>query len=286
MPAGIAGPTPAPTSQPASLVIKLGRYDDLQKKNVLATSSQVPVIAKVGTAIIDTINKKPLDIRDRKALDIDSAQVASIVITSDIAATTKPTSRPASKTAVAINRRHVTTDAGDDARVGSVHAGDGTGDIARDDEIDDHQSCHDARDAACRDPARHQMGSRHRRAAGKPADDAKVDMLLSQLHPLRATKYLEPSAATTQPSATYSVTIITQGAGGEPPVTAELHIVDPGNSKPLIATYNGLTFELDRMIIDRLSGDFLKGSAPATPAGLGNEPLNSPGDAPGSPFNR
>jgi hypothetical protein len=102
---------------------------------------------------------------------------------------------------------------------------------------------------------------------------------------MRATKYLE-SAPTTQPSATYVVTIVTQAAGGEPAKTHVIKLVDPGNSKPLIATYNDLAFEADRFIVDRLSGDFLKGSKPSAPAGgLGNETTgDSHGEAPGPTF--
>jgi hypothetical protein len=64
-----------------------------------------PVIAKVPASIIETINKNPLELRDRKVLDIDPAQVSAITISSDQAATTRPTSRPAVKKDVALKRR-------------------------------------------------------------------------------------------------------------------------------------------------------------------------------------
>jgi hypothetical protein len=112
----------------------------------------------------------------------------------------------------------------------------------------------------------------------KAADDSKVDSLLSQLHPLRAQKYLEASTATTQPTATYTLRITTQAAAGAAPKTDEIRLVDPGNSQPLVGTYNGLTFEVDRFLMDRLSGDFLKGSAPS------NEASPAAPEAPGAPF--
>jgi len=276
LPTGVAAPATAPTSQPASVIIKLGRYDDVLKKNVYATSSQVPVIAKVGATIIDTINKKPLDVRDRRVVDIDSAEVSRIAITSDIAATTRPTTRPASKTAVAIQRRHATTapSTGEASSTTAPATAPATTKSTTTPPATQPKPTHPATQALTKWEV-------ETAGAPKPADDAKVDLLLSQLHPLRATKYLESSSPATQLSATYSVTIITQGAGGEPPRTIELRLVDPGDSKPLVGTYNGLTFELDRMIIDRLTGDFLKGSTPAAPSGFGHE---APTNAPGSTF--
>ena len=100
-----------------------------------------------------------------------------------------------------------------------------------------------------------------------PADDMKVDSLLTQLHPLRAQKYLE-SAPSTQPTATYVIKVTTVAAGGAE-ATHEVRLVDPGSNKPLIATYNDMAFEADRILIDRLSGDFVKGSTPAAIPSLG-----------------
>jgi hypothetical protein len=114
----------------------------------------------------------------------------------------------------------------------------------------------------------------------KPADDSKVDSLLSQLHPLRAQKYLEASTATTQPTATYTLRITTQAAAGAAPKTDEIRLTDPGNSQPLVGTYNGLTFEVDRFLMDRLSGDFLKGSSSSNEA----SPAPAAPEAPGAPF--
>jgi len=58
----------------------------------------------------------------------------------------------------------------------------------------------------------------------------------------------------------------------------EVKLVDPGNTKPLLGTYNDLAFEADRSLVDRLSGDFLKSSAAPTPPAnsLGNDPDAAP----------
>ena len=105
-----------------------------------------------------------------------------------------------------------------------------------------------------------------------------MEALLGALHPLRAQKYLE-SAPTTQPTGTYVIKLTTVAPGGQQ-ANHEVKLVDPGNTKPLNATYNDLAFEADRSLVDRLSGDFLKGSSPPPPTGappsLGNDPDAAP----------
>src|SRR2546422_7326782 len=96
-----------PATQPQGLTIKFGRYDSMLKKNVMAMTSASPAIAKVQATILETLGKRPLDLRDKRALTIDPAQVSHVSIVSDLAATTQPTSRPASKTEVEIIRRKV-----------------------------------------------------------------------------------------------------------------------------------------------------------------------------------
>jgi len=102
--------------------------------------------------------------------------------------------------------------------------------------------------------------------ARKPADDSKVDQLLTQLHPLRVEKYLE-NPPTTQPTASYVISITTEGPGGSPVDKYEIRVVDPGNGQPLRGDYNGLAFEAARTLVDRFSGDFNKrAGASASPA--------------------
>jgi hypothetical protein len=240
-------PTTA-TSQPAPVVIKFGGYDDIMKKNVMVMTSESPVIAKVPASALDSLNKKPIELRDRKVMDLDSAQVSSIKISSDIAATTRPTSRPASKSDVTLRRRKQapatapTTKPAATTRSATTQA-----------------STQPATQAATQPVSRWELASGD---AAKAADDSKVDSLLTQLHPLRAQKCLE-KAPTTQPTANYVLKVTTQAAGGAPPVEHELKLVDPGNSQPLIGTYNGLAFEVERSLLDRFSGDFLPGAKPA-----------------------
>ena len=51
---------------------------------------------EVAASVLDTLNKKPIELRDKKVATIDPGQVSAIAITTDLAATTQPTTRPAS----------------------------------------------------------------------------------------------------------------------------------------------------------------------------------------------
>ena len=267
LPIGIAATAPAtaPATQP-SVTIKFGRYEDVTKENVMVLSSQTPAIAKVSATIIATLNKKPLELRDRKVLDVDPAQVSTITINSDLAATTKPTSRPASKKDITLKRRHEAVALGPavPATKPSTKPATTTASTTR----------------AATAPATQPL-TKWEVSVGaemKPAADTRIDTLLSQLHPLRVTKYLDAAPAT-QPSASYVVKITSQPAAGAPAQAHEIRLVDPGNSQPLIGTYNGLAFEVDRFLIDRLSGDFERGAAPP-PRGLPDENEPPPFGAP------
>jgi hypothetical protein len=168
----------------------------------------------------------------------------------DTAATTRPTSRPASKTDVTITH-HVEPPVLVLAPTTKATTGPGTTQAA----------------AATKPVAKWDV------AVGNPAttkpvtaDDSKVDALLSSLHPLRVRKYLDKAPAT-QPSITYKIKLVAQAAGGAAPVNHEITLVDPGNGGDVTGTYNGLAFEVDRFFLDHVTGDFLKGSKPAVMPG-------------------
>jgi hypothetical protein len=272
----------APTSQPAPIVVKFGRYDDVLKSNVFAMTSQSPAIAKVSASSLDAINKKPLDLRDRKVMDIDPSQVASVRIIADVAATTKPTSKPASKADVHITRRKeppVLVLAPTSKPTSGPATTQQATTQAASQPVTKPTATTAAAAAATQPTSKWEVFGAGSGATTQPsaADDSKVDTLLTSLHPLRVRKYLE-KAPTTQPSATYVVTIVSQAAGGASPITHELTLVDPGNGGDVSGTYNGLAFEVDRFFLDHLSGDFKKGAAgasPPSPAMNEGSPINS-----------
>jgi len=267
------GPSTSPASQPAPLVINLGRFDDVLKKNVYASTSKSPVIAKVAATVIETVNKKPIELRDKRAVDVDAAQVSSITITSDIAATTRPTTKPASKKEVVLRRRKESAEAATTKPATQASTRPTSGPATT--QAAATQATATTQAAATQPATKWEVVEG---GASKPADDNKVETLLGALHPLRAQKYLE-SAPTTQPTGTYVIKVTTVAPGGAQ-ANHEIKLVDPGSTKPLNATYNDLAFEADRSLVDRLSGDFLKGSTPSpapSPAGsFGNDPDAAP----------
>jgi hypothetical protein len=268
LPAGIAAasqPATAPTTQSAPLVIKFGAYDDVLKKNVYAITSQSPTIAKVAASSFELVNKKPIELRDKELLNIDPTQVSRISITSDLSATTKPTTRPASKTQVVIEKGKPATTA-PTTQVASNASAKGQATTTPSAQATTQAVANATTHPSTQPASKWEVVADSTR---KPADDAKIDELLSQLHPLRVSKYLD-KAPTTQPDATYVVNLAIGSPGGS---SYEIHLVDPGNSQPLIGTYNGVTFEVDRFIADRLSGSFLKSDA---------KPANNFANAPSS----
>jgi hypothetical protein len=229
-------------------VVKCGAYDDVLKTNVYVTTSQSPVVAKVAATALESVNKKPIELRDKQVLNIDPTQVSSVTISSDLAATTQPTSRPASKTEIVLRRTKAPA---------SQPATQPAPQVA---------STQKATTRVATTQAATAPATKWEVVTGtvaKPADDPKVSALLTELHPLRVTKYLE-KAPTTRPTATYDLKIVIGAPGGS---TYELKLTDPGHAQPLVGTYNGLAFEVDRLLADRLSGTFNKGDA--------NKPANS-----------
>jgi hypothetical protein len=87
------------------------------------------------------------------------------------------------------------------------------------------------------------------------ANEAQVDTLLAALHPLQATKYLE-KAPTTQPAATYILTVHVGPANGKGPQDYTLRFTDPGATAPVIGSNDELLFELDRAIVEKLDVKF------------------------------
>ncbi len=94
--------TTAPAaSQPAPTTIKCGRYEDVLKKNVYASIEGGPIV-KVAATTLDTLRKSPLDLRDRRVLDVAPEAAQRITIARDLRATTQPTKRDARKSTVVL----------------------------------------------------------------------------------------------------------------------------------------------------------------------------------------
>jgi hypothetical protein len=95
------------TTQPAgeTTTIKFGRFEDIRKKDVYAIVSDSGPVVTVAATTLDSFKKTPLDLRDRDVVNIDPNAVSRVSISIDKAATTQPTSQPAVKKEVVLERR-------------------------------------------------------------------------------------------------------------------------------------------------------------------------------------
>ena len=230
----------APASQPKWETIVFGQYDDIRHQKVYARIADTGAVVKTMATPIDTLIKKPIELRDKKVLDIPTDQVSKLSIVTDIPATTGPAAKPAKKTTVEIERRkQVAAATQSTTRPASTQA------------------------AVTTQPATTQ-------AAKEPpstwvlltdpkgdADDPGISSLLADLHPLHASKYLESTPAT-KPTGNYVVRVTTTAPGTAAVTNFEVKLIDPGHDQPLLAEYNGLSFELPRTFLTKIEGNFAK----------------------------
>lgn len=234
------------TSQPAMITVKLGRYDDVLRKNLYASSSTAPGVVRVAASTLDSLKKPPLELRDKRILDIDPEKVTKITLTTDKPATTQPTTREASHASLVLERNRAVVGATTAPATGPATA--------------------EAATKPATPPAKWKLAS----GGNADADDTKVQTILTSLHPLRAEKFLE-SAPTLQSSTEYTLVIETTDA------SHTVKILDVGVSQPPVASYNGLTFNVQAFLVRDLEGDFAKpDTAPS--------PLLAPPSIPGMPF--
>ncbi len=243
--------TEAPTTQPAATrpagtTVAFGEFDSILKKNVFAYLDSPRTFAKVSATSLDAFNKKPLDLRDKKVVDIVPAEVSRISVTSDIAATTRPTSRPASKSELVIERRKENIVLGP-----AVPPPPATKPAST--QATTQAATQPATQPVVPPPPVSNWVLKSQK--GADGSNSKVDALLAKFNPLRAEKYLPPTTATSQPSATYTVEITTELAGKT--TVHQLRITDPGDEKPLIGAYKELRFELPRSFTESITGDFV-----------------------------
>ena len=268
-----ASPTTAPAAtQPTAgetVTLKFGGPQDVFKKNLYATASESGPVAMVLATSLDALKKTPLDLRQRDVLDIDDRAVSRVSITTEKAATTQPTTQPASKSVVVLERRSEQPTSAPATTAPAT--GPATG------------------------PASTQLAAATQPAAPKTkwlvasdpkgdADDDAVQELLRAFRPLTADRFLETFPATqAAPTAAYVVRISTRAWADEPAREHELKITDQGagaNAK-LIGQLGDLTFEMNRTVLDALTRSF---AAPKVePAGPAFGPAGPAPALPGVP---
>jgi hypothetical protein len=302
------GPTTMPaTTQPVTAgempggeTIRFGAYQDILKKNVFASlnGSEVAIVAATAEK---TFEKSPLDLRNKEVLSVDPEKVSGFTLAINRPATTQPTTRPAELREFTIERRKVaapvlgpslpagvtapttqpSAPATTQPSVATTQPGSPT----------TQPSVATTKPAATQPAVAAAVTPATKPAAPAApwffasggegdAEEGQVKALLDAFHPLRVEKYIENSA-TTQPAGTFMLTIHTiaasAGVNGEDFV---LRFTDKTGESHLIGTYKDLAFEVDRSLMEKLTGDFKtkKAAAPATP------PPSFPHGAGGAPF--
>ena len=231
-------PVTQPASQPAMTTVTFGDFD-LLKKHVYVKLSDSPFVARANASIVDSFQKKPIDLRDKKLLDLKPEEVSHFSIATDIPSTTQPATKPATHTEVLVERRK--------------EGGAGVPFLPTTAPATPRPS--DKFTLPVTQPTR----SAWVLAAGDvktDADETDSNGLLTALHPLRVDKYLEKNP-TTQPTKSYRITVETKSAGGAKTAEYAIHLLDRGADQPMIGDYNGLTFELPRATLSKyLDSDF------------------------------
>lgn len=246
-------PATAPASAPAESrkTVKFGRYADVMKEKIYVTVAGTATVATVPANSLEKFTVPAISLRDRDVLDIDPDQVSKVVIERNLAATTQPTTRPASIETITVERRDEVVALGPTSSPATTQA-----------------TTHAATTQGATQPATTQASTApapskwQLTSTTQPADasDSRIATLLASLHPLRATEYLE-TAPTTQPSATYTLTMTTLPPGGAAAQTHVIKLTDRGTSEAPVAEANGLVFEVDRSLLTKVEGDFNKGAA-------------------------
>ena len=111
---------------------------------------------------------------------------------------------------------------------------------------------------ATTEPASTQPASKWTVDGGGDAVDASVDALLTTVHPLKADKYLDHGPST-QPADDYVLTIHAGPTGGHGATDYTLHLRGSVAPAPATGEANGLTFETDRTILNKLDANFKVG---------------------------
>jgi hypothetical protein len=248
-PPATAQPATGPAaSQPKWETITFGQYEDIAHQKVYARISDTNAVVKVAATPIDTLTKKPFELRDKRVTDLSPEQVSMIDIRTDTPAGPPPSTKPAKKTEVVINRRKAAPPAAKPATKPAAHP-----------------ATTQAAATTQHAPTTQTASTWELKSDPKAdVDDQAIKSLLADFHPLRVSKYLE-NTPTTKPVANYVVKITTQAAGGAAPASHELKLVDPGGDQALLGEYNGLSFELPRTFLTTIEGNFVQKPKAATP---------------------
>jgi hypothetical protein len=227
--------TEAPSMQPSTepsvpLTLTVGSADSLSRDHYFVQTSD-GLVGKIDRSTLESLQKTPLDLRDREVIADPPAEVSKISLVKAIyptASSTQPSNavqRPTFTQLIVLERR-----APKIAALGPKPK---------------------ATTAPSTQPNSTWMFAIPKEP-DKQVDDVKVDAVLEKFNPFRADKYLA-SAPTTAVEQRYVVTL-------ESPSLKKYHveIVRPAGGGTPYAEYGGLTFEIPSTILDALDVDFHK----------------------------
>jgi hypothetical protein len=245
-------PATQPTSQPAPTVIEFGDYDYL-KKFVYVRVGGSPVVARVNASVIDAFQKQPLDLRDKRVLDIVPDEVNRFSIVTGSAGATKPSTTAA------------TTGASNEVVVQRRREGVGVPFVPTTQPVMDGAAAKFKLDGIVPKRSAWVLGDAGKNQA---ADESEVISFLAAMHPLRVDKYLSAIPAT-QPAKSVIVTVHTEAPGGAKSADHAIKLLDQGGTLPYLGSYEGLNFEISRTTMSQyLESNFRpKPPGASTPAG-------------------
>jgi hypothetical protein len=235
-------PSTQPTSAPSELAtttLKIGGFDDVMKQNVYAMITPGDTIVTMPAAALQMFRKEPRDLRDKEIVNLDPAKVTKLTISTHKPATTQPTSRPAVDETVVLERHASPTTAPTTAPTSAPSEPPVTWVIASQDNA--------------------------------PADEAKIDRILAALHPLKATRFVEPPSIM-KPTDAYVLKVESSER------SFEMRLTDDSSTSQLVAVHEDLAFDLARTLLTDLQNGFAR-PAPgsAAPAGFpGGGPVIEP----------
>jgi hypothetical protein len=269
-------PATAPASQPVWTTITFGQFEDIRHQKVYARISDTNAVVKVSGTPIETFSKKPIELRDKKVADIVPEQVSRIDITTSVPAGPAPTTKPGKKSEVVIERRKEAPAAPTPA---TKPAATKTAAKPAAKPATTHATAVASTQAATAPVAKAPASPWELKSDPKgDADEDEIQALLAELHPLKASKFLE-AAPTPKATVNYTLKVTTEGPGGTPITHHELKLVDPGGDAAVLGEYNGLHFELPRTFLTKLEGNFAKKPKATTPQpALKPEDFKGPGE--------
>lgn len=227
--------TEAPSTQPSTepstpLTLTIGSADSLTRDHYFVQTSD-GLVGKIDRSTLESLQKTPLDLRDREVFADPPAEVSKISLvkavypTSSSTQPSSPVQRPTFTQLTVLERRMPTVQA--------------IGPKPKATTAPSTQPQSTWQFAIPKEPDRQ-------------VDDVKVDALLEKFNPFKADKYLA-TAPTTGVDQRYVLTL-------ESPSLKHYHveIVRPAGVGTPYAEYGGLTFEIPSTILDALDVDFHK----------------------------